>query len=84
MSNRSTLPVKTRGGNQIPLQVNDVLTHPMFGIDSAQKWKYRYLRTVKVSTPDRPDSGRIFVENVVTGKRGEFYAFLFGISFKEI
>jgi hypothetical protein len=86
LNERPTLPFKTRGAKEIPLQVNDVLTHPMAGLHNGQsreRWKYRYLRVIKSPTIDRPDSGRILVENAVTGKRTDFYALLFGVGFRE-
>jgi hypothetical protein len=86
MTQRAQLPVKTKGSGHVPLQVNDLLTHPMAGSDNGQsrgRWKYRYLRVTRFPTIDRPDSGRRFVENVMTGKRDEFYAMLFGVTFKD-
>jgi hypothetical protein len=86
LSQRASLPVRKRGANFVPVQVNDELIHSMAGLDSGQsraKWRYRYLRTTRQPTIDRPDSGRIFVENVLTGKRNEFYGILFGVTFRE-
>jgi len=80
-----TQAVRRRGTGFTPVQVNDTLTHVMAQIDSGthrDKWKYRYLRTTRKPFTERPDSGRILVENVVTGKRTEFYAMLFGVTFQ--
>jgi hypothetical protein len=80
-----TQPQRARGGRQIPLQVNDTLTHPMASNSDGQtrsRWKYRYLRTTRPPISGRPDSGRILVQNEKTGDRREFYAILFGVTFK--
>jgi hypothetical protein len=69
------------------VQVNDVLNHPLEqGAKDKERarWRYKFLRVTRYPTPDRPDSGRILVENVATGKRDEFYALLFGAGFKVI
>jgi hypothetical protein len=79
------LPVRMHGATQIPLQVNEILNHPMGSLENVQhrdRWRYRFLRTTRVPTVDRPESGRILVENVVSGKRTEHYAMLFGVGFK--
>lgn len=86
MTDRIKLPTKARGSKQIPVQVNDVLIHPMAeGARDTQRsrWKYRYLRVTRQPTLDRPDSGRILVENEQSGDRKEFYAMLFGVTFKD-
>jgi len=80
------LPVKGEGNKAKEVQVNDVLTHPMAGSErgpSRARWKYRFLRVTKYPTIDRLDSGRILVENTVTGNRTEHYALLFNIKFRE-
>lgn len=85
MSERPPVPVRHRGAKVVPLQVNDTLMHPMaegVGINQRSRWKYKFLRTIRLPTLDRPDSGRILVENELTGVRKEFYAILFGIGFK--
>lgn len=67
------------------VQVNDILTHPMAASESGgkrDKWHYRFLRVTRYPTPDRPDSGRVLVENEVTGKRKDYYALLFGVKFQ--
>lgn len=87
MTDRGSVPVKNRGSKKIPLQVNDTLIHPMAeGAKETQRsrWKYKFLRTIRFPTADRPDSGRILVENELTGDRKEFYAILFGIGFKAV
>jgi len=85
MSERKLLPFKGEGSRSKEVQVNDGLTHPMAASERGQsrdRWKYRYLRTTRVPTPDRPDSGRILVENVATGIRKEFYSILFNVRFQ--
>lgn len=77
-------PVRTKGSRQIPVNVNDVLSHPFATLDSGagrNRWKYKFLRVTRLPTMDRPESGRVLVENAVTGKRTEHYAFLFGVGF---
>lgn len=86
MSQRTTHPVRGEGNRQKKVQVNEVLLHPMAGSESGSsrdRWKYAFLRVTRWPTPDRPDSGRILVENKVTGKRTEFYAALFSVGFKD-
>ena len=67
------------------VQVNDTLTHPLEqsakGSDRS-RFKYKFLRVMRLPTVDRPDSGRILVENVSSGERKDFYALLFGVGFK--
>lgn len=78
-------PIRGEGNRAKELQVNDVVTHPLASSESGpsrDRLKYRYLRTTRLPTPDRPNSGRILVENVATGKRTEHYAILFGIGFR--
>jgi hypothetical protein len=78
--------VREQGSKSREVQVNEVITHPLSESASGNgrsRWKYRFLRVTRWPTPDRPDSGRILVENEVTGKRTEFYAMLFGLKFKE-
>jgi len=85
MTEHKLLPFKGDGNRSKEVQVNDVLTHPMAAAErgqSREKWKYRYLRTTRLPTPDRQDSGRILVENVVTGTRKEFYALWFNVKFQ--
>jgi hypothetical protein len=77
--------VKGEGNKVKDVQVSDVLTHPMAGSErgaSRDRWKYRFLRVTKWPTIDRPDSGRIIVENVATGRRTEHYAMLFNTRFQ--
>jgi hypothetical protein len=67
------------------LQVKDTLAHPMAASENSKlrdRWHYYFLRVTREPIPGRPDSGRILVENVLTGKRSEFYAALFGVGFK--
>ena len=74
-----------RSHNHAEIQVNETLTHPMASIETGSnrdKWRYKFLRVTREPWAGRPDSGRILVENVVTGKRSEKYALLFGVSFK--
>lgn len=78
-------PVRGDGKRAKKLQVSDILTHPMAGSESGpsrDRWKYRFLRVTKYPTVDRLDSGRILVENVVSGKRTEHYALLFNVRFQ--
>jgi hypothetical protein len=85
LTTRTQYPVKGQGNKAKQLQVSEVLTHPMAGSEqgtSRERWKYRFLRVTKYPTPDRLDSGRILVENTVTGKRTEFYALLFNVRFE--
>lgn len=85
MTDRKQLPFKGDGNRSKEVQVNDVLTHPMAASEkgeSRDRWKYRFLRIVRQPAIDRPDGGRILVENVVTGKRTEFYALLFNVRFQ--
>lgn len=78
----STL-TKKRGSREFPVQVNDVVTSPIAAIVSNRdRYKYRFLRVTRQPTIDRPDSGRILVENEVTGKRTEHYAILFNLGFQ--
>jgi len=79
------LLVKGEGNRVKEVQVNDVLTHPMAGAERGSartRWKYRFLRIVRHPSIERPDSGRILVENVATGRRTEHYAFLFNVRFR--
>lgn len=85
MSDRQ-YPVKGEGTRAKKVQVSEILTHPMAGTESGSsrdRWKYRFLRVTRFPTPDRPDSGRLLVENVTTGKRKEFFALLFNVRFQE-
>lgn len=76
---------KDGGERRKVVQVNDILTHPMAATESAgasrDRWKYHFLRVTRYPTGDRPDSGRILVENHATGIRKEFYATLFNVVF---
>lgn len=85
MGSKAQYPVTGNGNRAKELQVSELLTHPMASSErgaSRDRWKYRYLRTTRYPTPDRPDSGRLLVENVVTGKRTEHYAMLFNVRFQ--
>lgn len=85
MSQRKQLPVRTAGNKQREVQVNEVLNHPMeqgAGGSDRSRWKYRFLRVTRPPTVDRPDSGRILVENEATGKRTEHFALLFNVKFQ--
>jgi hypothetical protein len=87
MNDRKYLPVKPRGANTVPVHANDILTHPFANLESGQnrdRWRYAFLRVTKPPRIDRLDSGRILVQNTVTGKRTEHYALLFGVSFREV
>jgi hypothetical protein len=78
-------PVKGDGNKIKEVQVSEVLTHPLAGSEkgaSRDRWKYRFLRVTRFPTIDRPDSGRLLVENVLTGKRTEHYAMLFNVRFQ--
>ncbi len=84
MTSKTQHPVKGDGNKTKELQVSDVLTHPMAASEkgaSRDRWRYRFLRVTKQPTIDRPDSGRLLVENVATGKRTEHYALLFNVRF---
>lgn len=85
MRAKKQYPVHATGNKEREVQVNDTLTHPLEqgarGIDRT-RWKYHFLRVTRFPTPDRPDSGRILVENVLTGRRTEHYALLFGVNFQ--
>lgn len=85
MADRKQLPVKAEGNSHREVQVNEVLTHPMAASEkgaSRDRWRYRFLRVTRMPTADRPDSGRILVENEATGKRTEHFAFLFNVKFQ--
>lgn len=85
MTTRTQYPVKGQGNKTKELQVSEVLTHPLAGSEqgaSRDKWKYRFLRITRYPTVDRPDSGRLLVENTVTSKRTEHYALLFNVRFQ--
>jgi hypothetical protein len=85
LASKNQHPVKGEGRKTQELQVSDLLTHPMASSDrgaSRDRWKYRFLRVTKYPDLDRPDSGRLLVENVVTGKRTEHYALLFNVRFQ--
>lgn len=87
MSTRTQYPVRGQGNKVKELQVSEVLTHPLAGSEqgaSRDRWRYRFLRVIRYPTPDRLDSGRILVENTVTGKRTEFYALLFNVRFQGV
>jgi len=78
-------PVTGNGKKTKELQVSEVLTHPMAGSEKGalrDRWKYRFLRVTRQPTPDRPNSGRLLVENVATGRRTEHYAMLFNVRFQ--
>jgi hypothetical protein len=80
-------PTPVRGWNNksSKLQPNDVLQHPMAALEDSQsrtKWKYKFLRVTRFPSIDRPDSGRIMVENAATGKRTEHFALLFNVRFE--
>lgn len=78
-------PIKGQGTKVKELQVSEVLTHPMAGSEqgtSRDRWKYRFLRVTRFPTSARPDSGRLLVENLATGKRIELYAILFNVKFQ--
>jgi hypothetical protein len=78
-------PVKMKGNTPVTLQVNDTLTHPLAGLESGsgrEKLRYKFLRITRPPIEGRPDSGRILVENVASGIRKEFYALLFGVTFR--
>ena len=82
---KTQYPVTGNGNKTKELQVSELLTHPMAASEkgaSRDRWKYRFLRVTKVPTSDRIDSGRLLVENVVTGKRTEHYALLFNVRFQ--
>jgi len=83
---KTLYPVKGEGKKSKKIQVSEILTHPMAAGEKGaarDRWRYRFLRVTRYPTPDRPDSGRILVENVVTGKRTEHFAFLFNVKFVE-
>lgn len=85
MGSKTQYPVRGDGKKTKELQVSELLTHPMASSEkgvSRDRWKYRFLRVTRYPTPDRLNSGRILVENVVTGKRTEHYAFLFNVRFQ--
>lgn len=85
MTSNTQHPVTGNGNRTRELQVSELLTHPMAGSERGafrDKWKYRFLRVTRYPTPDRPTSGRLLVENVVTGKRTEHYALLFNVRFQ--
>lgn len=87
MTTGKQYPIRGEGNRAKELQVNEVITHPMASSDkgaSRDRWRYRYLRTTRVPTIDRPDSGRLLVENVATGKRTEHFAFLFNVRFQGV
>lgn len=87
MTNKLQRPVKGQGNKVKELQVSEVLTHPMSGSEqgaSRDRWRYRFLRVTRLPTIDRPDSGRLLVENLVTGKRTEHFAFLFNVRFQGV
>jgi hypothetical protein len=81
---KTQYPVKGEGKKSKELQVSELLTHPMAGSEKGvtrDKWRYRFLRVTRYPSSDRPDSGRLLVENIVTGKRTEHYALLFNVRF---
>lgn len=85
MASKTQHPVTGNGNKTKSLQVSEFLTHPLAASEkgaSRDRWKYRFLRVTRYPTPDRPDSGRVLVENKVTGKRTEHYAFLFNVRFQ--
>jgi hypothetical protein len=85
LTNKTQHPVRGDGNRARDLQVSEVLTHPMAASErgaSRDRWKYRFLRVTKYPTLDRPDGGRLLVENVATGKRTEHFAFLFNVRFQ--
>jgi hypothetical protein len=85
LGSKTQHPITGKGNKVKELQVSELLTHPMASSEkgvSRDRWRYRFLRVLKYPTPDRPDSGRLLVENVVTGKRTEHYALLFNVRFQ--
>ncbi len=85
MGSKTQHPVTGNGNRTRELQVSEVLTHPMAASEkgpSRNRWRYRFLRVTKYPSPDRPDSGRLLVENIVTGKRTDHYAILFNVRFQ--
>lgn len=85
MSGKALHPVKGEGKRRTELQVSELLTHPLASSEkgaSRERWKYRFLRVTRFPSADRPDGGRLLVENVMTGKRTEHYAFLFNVRFE--
>lgn len=85
MTSRTQYPVRGEANKAREVQVNEALTHPFASSEkgaSRDRWRYHFLRVTRFPTPDRPDSGRILVENAASGKRTEHYAFLFNVKFK--
>jgi hypothetical protein len=83
---RSHYPVHGNVNKSKELLVNEILTHPLAANEkgvSRDRWRYRYLRTTRYPTVERPNSGRILVENVVNGTRTEHYALLFNVRYQE-
>lgn len=67
------------------VHTNETLLHPLnHGVSSKDRDRYRYkfLRVTRLPSIDRPDSGRIRVQNEATGVQSEHYALLFNVRFE--